>query len=464
MSQPSFTDQVFRFILHDPSSLHYFLLLEAEYFIDAMQQAFYDALRQYYNHYQTLPIYHSSFAEYLTQGLANAGQVQKDAVANMVAYAKPYFTVDKYDSPPIIASIIKFAERQELKLLIQDGAKQLNAGDKIEVDDLEVRLTRIRNLKDTMQAVSGDAKEHFALKGMYAMEKVKQEIIPCCFPSINAFRPLGGNAVGEHYVFLSGTKAYKTMFAVNMAVGYLKQGYSVYYVDTENTRRAILQRVRQALGQFTVSELYDGDGKECLQDVADRILSTTGADIYAEEFGTNALFETIEARLDFLKRFYNFTPKVIIYDDMDHITYKDAYKQSKTPYASSGVLINMATTLNRKLGAISWQLAQINKEANHRDDWDETDVGTSFHKIKIAHGVLGGYRLNTPPPTDYHKSISPTDQGPEIVKVVVLVQREGPPKHKLEPAYFIVEPEKQLFKPYDGYIEPVQESKNKRRR
>lgn len=451
MAQPSFSDQVLRFILHDPSSEHYFLLLKAEYFMDVMHQAFYDALRQYYAQYQSIPIFHSSLAEYLSQGVSEAGSDAKQAVNNLLAFCKPYFVIDKYDAPPVIDSILAFAQREELKLLVQDAAAQLQGKSKVDLTSIQERLLRAQNIKETMEALSGAAKEGFALQGLYAMSRVRQEVIPSCFDAINAMRPLGGNKVGEHYVLLSGTKAYKTMFAVNLAVGYLQAGYSVYYVDTENTKEAILQRVRQAMTGFTVSELYDGDGMACLQDIADNVGKTHKSDIYADYYSFGSNFESIPARLDFLKRAYGFVPRVIIYDDMDHLSYKDAYKHTKNPYVSSGVLINMAVKLNTSINSISWQLGQINKEANNKDDWNETDTGTSFHKVKISHGVLGMYRIPHP---EF-----------ELVKVKTLVQREGAPMHKLEPAYFKVVADRQLFEPYYDYVvEPPAESKRKRPR
>lgn len=84
-------------------------------------------------------------------------------------------------------------------------------------------------------------------------------IIPSPYRQMNKLTNAGGFPAHSVGVLLDKPKARKTFFLVNLALGYLRMKKSVLYIDTENGKEQIMDRVVQASIGKTKKEVYSGE-------------------------------------------------------------------------------------------------------------------------------------------------------------------------------------------------------------
>ena len=84
-------------------------------------------------------------------------------------------------------------------------------------------------------------------------------IIPSPYRQMNKLTNAGGFPAHSVGVLLDKPKARNTFFLVNLALGYLRMKKSVLYIDTENGKDQIMDRVVQASIGKTKKEVYSGE-------------------------------------------------------------------------------------------------------------------------------------------------------------------------------------------------------------
>lgn len=102
----------------------------------------------------------------------------------------------------------------------------------------------------------------FLIRGIVERQFKRQAspaIIPSPYRQMNRLTNAGGFPAHSVGVLLDKPKARKTFFLVNLALGYLRMKKSVLYIDTENGKDQIMDRVIQASIGKTKKEVYSGE-------------------------------------------------------------------------------------------------------------------------------------------------------------------------------------------------------------
>lgn len=428
MANIQFATQVLRFLIYDREALFYMGYMAEGYFTSPQHKVMFNVLKQYFDEYKELPKYLDTLREYMEAGVKNSDQ--KALVKDLLKDLKQVYEDDEYDRGMIRSSLLDFATRAQLKQHVAEVAAALDDKSKLDVHRLANSMAKAAELGETALLMTGTKKDNFVLAGVDNMVSPFNEVIKGPWEALNDYRPYGGNHIGEHYLLVSGAKSYKTMAMLNLAVGYMKRGYNVYYVDTENTDTQIVSRARQALAGLSTDLLYTDEGRDILIEKRKYIQG----DIYADYYATGSDFQAVRVRLEVLKRAYGFVPNVILYDDLGGFTFKDEGRFKNKAWKTDGVLIQLAQGLAKEQSAISWSVAQITKEANRRKDtFDETDLADSYEKVRQSHGAVallhGEYEMQN-----------------NLVRVQLLFQRMGKPSQKLKPFFLRVDAERQVMR------------------
>lgn len=88
------------------------------------------------------------------------------------------------------------------------------------------------------------------------MRRVDPDIIPTPYWQLNNLSNGGGYSKGSIFVILDKPKAKKTFALINISRGYLTMKKNVLYIDTENGKNQIMERMVQSTLNKTKKKLY----------------------------------------------------------------------------------------------------------------------------------------------------------------------------------------------------------------
>ena len=256
--------------------------------------------------------------------------------------------------------------------------------------------------------------------------RVDPDVIPSPYRQLNELTNAGGYPSGSVLVLLDKPKAKKTFFLVNLAKGYLRMKKSVLYIDTENGKDQIMDRMIQSSINVSKKDLYTGefDKKEASHI---RKLSRFGVEMVIERVPamvTNCNY--ISELIDKL-HLQGIDIKVVI---IDYAAKLGSIDNDRDDFERiSNVYIDIQNLANEKKLDCIWTANHITREgAKHRETrYEENDISGAISIIRNAQGIYG---LNA----------TPQEESEGIQRLEVVVQRDGLPFGR---AVFKVDVEKQ---------------------
>lgn len=152
-----------------------------------------------------------------------------------------------------IVNLVK--EVYEIKLdHLSDQIASCMAGKQYdEADKLMETYKRLRD--DETIAEAHDAKVHQGTSATELMDRTKSENLIKVLPMVLNNSIQGGVLRAHHIVVFAPTDMGKTLFAVNMSYGFLKQGLTVLYIGNEDPGEDILTRLLTRLTGMEVDEI-----------------------------------------------------------------------------------------------------------------------------------------------------------------------------------------------------------------
>jgi hypothetical protein len=376
-------------------------------------QAILLSLQEYFGKYNRKPIL-DEFLEYTEKYMMrNDFQDEEiDKVLNIVE-SEVYTSINPEEIPYVKDIVIENAQYKLTKKLVTDLGGRLKEGVPV-FRIFHNEMSNILKLGDIDGNTNIDKGTRMLTKGRsnrklseprvsYPSNYKGIKIITTGFKGMDRILSAGGIYTPQFHVLMSGAKAFKTGFLVNLAVRLAKQGYKVFYADGENGLADIETRIMQNICECTVGEiirdrfnvspddimqgfLHDKSVGFVYRDLARKINKMTGGgDIVVHSYATGvSTIPDVEADLSELKTNEGFEPDIILYDAIEHFA---PSKRQQTDVLDSQFVFKEAINLNKRINTACISPAQVQRAALNKEIFDIKDIGRDYGIIKYAHGV-----------------------------------------------------------------------------
>lgn len=243
--------------------------------------------------------------------------------------------------------------------------------------------------------------------------RVDPDVIPSPYKQLNDLTNAGGFPSGSVLVLLDKPKAKKTFFLVNLAKGYLRMKKSVLYIDTENGKNQIMDRMIQSSINVSKKDLYTGDfDKKEASHI--RKLSRFGVELVIERIPAMITdCNYIRDLIDKL-RSQGINIQVVI---IDYAAKLASIARDKEDFDRiSNVYVDIQNLANEENLDCIWTANHITRDgAKHRETrYEENDISGAISIVRNAQGIYG---LNA----------TPQEEAEGIQRLEIVVQRDGLP-------------------------------------
>lgn len=243
--------------------------------------------------------------------------------------------------------------------------------------------------------------------------KVDPDVIPSPYKQLNDLTNAGGFPSGSVLVLLDKPKAKKTFFLVNLAKGYLRMKKSVLYIDTENGKNQIMDRIIQSSINVSKKDLYTGDfDKKEASHI--RKLSRFGVELVIER--VPAMITDCNYIRDLIDKLSSqgINIQVVI---IDYAAKLASIARDKDDFDRiSNVYVDIQNLADEKTLDCIWTANHITRDgAKHRETrYEENDISGAISIVRNAQGIYG---LNA----------TPQEEAEGIQRLEIVVQRDGLP-------------------------------------
>lgn len=264
------------------------------------------------------------------------------------------------------------------------------------------------------------------------MRKIDPDIVPTPYWQLNKLSNANGYSRGSIFVLLDKPKAKKTFALINIARGYLAMKKNVLYIDTENGKNQIMERMIQSTLNKTKKDIMSGEFDKMEQKhmrkykrlgvefIVERLPALV-SDANSIKFLVQKLESELGIKVNILVIDYAAKLASIAKDKEDISRINNVYIE----------LDNLGSEL--KLDAI-WTAQHITREgARHKPTkYEDNDIASSISIVRNAQCILG---LNSTEEEEEHN----------IQRLEVVVQRDGRPSGR---CLFNIDADRQRWKEF----------------
>ena len=421
--------EVLRYLIQDKESLMVMSKIKPGYFTLIEHSIIMEALNKFVKKYHKIPS-KPLLIEQVSSLLNNkdyASLVIKEDIPNIHKILENLYAVPLKDSDVILENIHKFAAYIEMKSLNESmDFTNFNMYEEYQNKVANIiRQSKPHKDEDPLFMVQGTTRRQL-------LRQIDPDVVPTPYWQLNKLSNGDGYSRGSIFVFLDKPKAKKTFALINTARGYLAMKKNVLYIDTENGKNQIMERMIQSTLNKTKKDMLSGEYDK-LEQKHMRKYKRLGVEFIVERIPAlvadantiRALIQRIEAELDIkihiLMIDYAAKMASIARDkeEVDRIT--NVYVD----------LDNLANEL--KLEAI-WTAQHVKREAAPRQatKYDENDIASAISIIRNAQCIMG---LNS----------TPEEEENNIQRVEIVVQRDGKPHGRV---LFNVDVDRQRWKEF----------------
>lgn len=425
---PEFQLEILRYIIKDKEGGLILKRIKPNYLVLIEHSIICEGIIKYYKKQNRIPSENvlKEVIKELLEGKQYADLVTKDDIPNIDKVISNLYHLPLSDADYIKEKIYQFSTYVEMK----------NLNDSFDLDNFEQYEEYSRKIEKILQKSKPKKEDEpaYMIRDLVERQFKRQSepsVIPCPFRQMNALTNAGGYPEHSVNVILDKPKAKKTFFMVNLARGYLRMGKSVYYVDTENGKDQILDRLIQSSINKTKKELYSGEYDK-LESKHLRKLARFGVELVVER--VPAMITDCNYIRDKIVKLRNqgIDIKVLFVDYAGKLASiardKEDFDRISNVYID---LQNLAEELNLE---IVWTAHHITREGKkHRATrYDESDISGSIAIIRNAQTIFG---LNS----------TAQEEQDDILRAELVVQRDGLPSGR---ALFKCDVERQRCKEF----------------
>lgn len=421
--------EVLRFLIQGKESLLYISKIKPGYFTLIEHSILVEALIKFVKKYQRIPseVLMIEQVKTLLEGKDYTDLVTKEDIPNIHKLISELYNKPLKDVDIVLENIHKFIAYIELKALNES----MDFSDYNSYEIYQAKLTKIlQNSKpqkkdEPLLMVSGTAMRQL-------MRKVDPDIVPTPFWQLNKLGNGDGYPKNSLFVLIDRPKRRKTFALINIARGYLAMKKNVLYIDTENGKNQLMDRMIQSTLNKTKREMLTGDYDKMEQRHM-RKYKRLGVEFIVERVpATIADCNTIKNLVRKLESEKGIKVHVIMIDYAAKLASisrdKDDVERINNVYID---IDNMGDELG--LDAI-WTAQHVTREgAKHQETrYEDNDIASAISIIRNAKCVMG---LNSTHDEEEHN----------IMRMEVVVQRDGVPTGRV---MFNMDPERQRMKEF----------------
>lgn len=421
--------EVLRFLIQSKESPLVMSKVKPGYFTLIEHSLVLEALKKHYKRYKKIPGMPVLIetTRKLLDGREYVDLVTQEDIPNINKVINDLYTQPLKDEEVIHENIYKFAAYLEMKALNEEM-------DFSNYNLYEDYQNKIANILKNSKPVK-DEEPSFMVRDTtrrQLMRAADPDVIPTPYWQLNALSNGNGYTKGSIFVLLDRPKAKKTFSLINISRGYLTMKKNVLYIDTENGKKQIMERMVQSTLNKTKLDILSGDFDKMEQRHM-RKYKRLGVEFIVERVA--ALVgdaNTIRNLILQLEAEYGIKIHVLVIDYAAKLASTSRDKEDITRINNVYIeLDNLAAELG--IEAI-WTAQHITREgAKHKATrYEDNDIASSISIIRNAQCILG---LNS------------TDEEEEngVQRLEVVVQRDGKPHGR---ALFNFDADRQRWKEF----------------
>ena len=415
--------EILRFIIQDKEGGLVINRIKPSYLTLIEHSLIAEALFKYYKKQKRIPSENvlRELIDELLKSKSYVDLVTKDDIPNIKKIIHNLYTLPLRDSQYIQEKVYQFSTYIEMK----------NLNDSFDLDNFDQYEDYSKKIEKILQRSKPKREDEplFMIRDVAERQFKRQSepsVIPCPFRQLNDLTNAGGYPAHSVNVILDKPKAKKTFFMVNIARGYLRMKKSVLYIDTENGKDQIMDRMIQSSINKTKKELYSGEYDKLeakhLRKLArfktEFIVERVPAMITDCNYIRDLILKLRAQGIDIRVLFIDYAGKLasIAGDKEDFDRISNVYVDIQ----------NLAEELDLD---IVWTAHHITREGKkHRTTrYDENDISGSIAIVRNAQVIMG---LNA----------TSQEEKDNILRCELVVQRDGLPTGR---ALFKIDTEKQ---------------------
>lgn len=421
--------EVLRFLIQGKESFLYVQKIKPGYFTLIEHSIVVEALVKFVKKYQRIPseVLMVEQVKTLLEGRDYVDLVTKDDIPNIHKLISELYNKPLKDVDIVLENIHKFIAYIELKALNES----MDFSDYNSYETYQAKLTKIlqsskpQKKDEPLLMVSGTAMRQL-------MRKVDPDVVPTPFWQLNRLGNGDGYPKNSLFVLIDRPKRRKTFALINIARGYLAMKKNVLYIDTENGKNQLMDRMIQSTLNKTKREMLTGDYDKMEQRHM-RKYKRLGVEFIVERVpATIADCNTIMNLVRKLETEKDIKVHVIMIDYAAKLASiardRDDVERINNVYID---IDNMGDELG--LDAV-WTAQHVTREgAKHQETkYEDNDIASAISIIRNAKCVMG---LNSTQDEEEHN----------IMRMEVVVQRDGVPSGRV---MFNMDPERQRMKEF----------------
>ena len=408
---PDFQLEVIRFILQDKESPLIIPKIKSQYFTLIEHGLIMEAILKFYRKYSRIPDKPLliEFCQKLIESKEYNNLVIKDDITNIHSIINNLFKIPLKNEDIIKENIYKFVAYIEIKHLNET----MNFMDFSQYEVYQSKITQIIN--NSKPSKLNEDEPLMMVRDTIKRQlrrKIDPDIIPTPFWQLNDLSNGQGYSKGSIFVLLDKPKAKKTFALINVSRGYLSMKKNVLYIDTENGKNQIMERMVQSTMNKTKLEMLSS-AYDKIEQRHMRKYRRLGVEFIVERLP--ALIGNANHIRDIIKKVeldYNIKIHILVIDYAGKLA---SIKGDKEPIDRiNNVYIdldNLASELG--LDAI-WTAQHVKRDAyKHRETrYEDYDIAEAISIVRNAQCIMG---LNS----------TPEEEENGIQRLEVVVQRDG---------------------------------------
>lgn len=334
--------------------------------------------------------------------------VTKEDIPNINKVVDNLYGIPLKDRDYIQKKVYEFTTFVEMK----------NLNDSFDLNDFQQYEEYYKKIDKILQRSRPKKEDEplYLIRGLVERQFKRQAdpaIIPCPFRQVNKLTNAGGFPSHSVGVLLDKPKAKKTFMLVNLALGYLKMKKSVLFIDLENGKDQIMDRIVQSSISKSKAEVYSGEF-DSLEAKHIRKLQRFGVELVVERLP--AMVATTDHIQEIIHRLaqQGINIKVLIIDYAAKLA--STKNDREDTERISNVYIDIQNLAETEDLDIVWTANHITREGKkHRATrYDENDIAGCIGIIRHVQVVYG---LNA----------TPQEEEEGIQRLELVVQRDGKP-------------------------------------
>lgn len=363
----------------------------------------------------------------IVQDKAYVDLVTKEDIPAVNKVIENLYGIPLKDEDAIREKIYQFAAYVEMRALTE----QMDFSNFDAYEDYQTKVSRI--IQDSKPVKQEEPL--MMVKGTSQRQLLRQadsDVISTPYWQLNNLSNGQGYSRGSIFVLLDRPKAKKTFALINVARGYLSMKKNVLYIDTENGKRQIMDRMIQSTLNKTKLELLSGDYDK-LEQKHMRKYKRLGVEFVVERVA--ALIDdttTIRSIIQRVEAELGIKINILMVDYAAKLG--STLRQKEDIERINQVYIDL-DNLGADLGLDAiWTAQHITREgAKHKETrYEDNDIASAISIIRNAQCIMG---LNSTDEEEAHN----------IQRLEVVVQRDGKPHGR---CLFNIDADRQRWKEF----------------